>query len=212
MIEFQGTRLKEIRSFVKKTQQELADSLDITRSKVSDIEAGNQKITTELAEKISKVFNISFEWLLTGEGHMFSSLASDNFFNIKYFPHVKSAAGSGCINHDETIEYIPFPKIYINNIIKVSPQNLNVICVSGDSMYPTIQDQDLILIDRSIDNLSKEGIYTFRQAENLQIKRLQIIENNNIKVNSDNKFYDSYITTLKDIEIIGIVVWYGRKI
>jgi SOS-response transcriptional repressor LexA len=73
MIEFQGNRLKEIRSFAKKTQQEFAERLGITRSKVSDIEAGNQKITTELAEKISKVFNVNFEWLLTGKGQMFNS-------------------------------------------------------------------------------------------------------------------------------------------
>lgn len=205
-------RLEILRETLNLNKAEFSKKIGLAPSSYSDLENFKGVLKPEIIEKIVKIFNTNPRWIITGEGHMFSSQASDNFFNIKYFPHVKSAAGSGCINHDETIEYIPFPKIYINNIIKVSPQNLNVICVSGDSMYPTIQDQDLILIDRSIDNLSKEGIYTFRQADNLQIKRLQIIENNNIRVNSDNKFYGSYTTTLKDIEIIGIVVWYGRKI
>jgi putative transcriptional regulator len=64
-------RLKEIRKYLKLTQQELADKLGYKQFKIKDIETNKQKITLELADKLEKLYSINGWWLLTGKDSMF---------------------------------------------------------------------------------------------------------------------------------------------
>lgn len=70
-----GERLKYIREKnpVKPgiKQGEFAKSIGTYQVKIADLESGKQKkIPIDLAKKISKAYNVSFEWLMSGEGTM----------------------------------------------------------------------------------------------------------------------------------------------
>ena len=65
-------RLKYIRKkHLKLTQSELAGELEIVPSFISDIERGKSIITSKIILGLSEKFNVSIDYLLTGEGKTF---------------------------------------------------------------------------------------------------------------------------------------------
>lgn len=49
-------KIKETRQYIGLTQQQVADSLSIPRSAISDIETGKRKLTAEELKKIANLF------------------------------------------------------------------------------------------------------------------------------------------------------------
>lgn len=78
----QKERLKKLRSHFNLTQKELGESVGTTQNKIKDIETDRQNLPIELAQKVKEVYNISFEWLLTGEGEM---ILNSNFDCHKHY-------------------------------------------------------------------------------------------------------------------------------
>lgn len=63
-----GDRLRQIRGM--KTLQEFAEKLEVGGSNISNVENGRSKLSTDLAMRIAKVYEVSLDWLLMGEGTM----------------------------------------------------------------------------------------------------------------------------------------------
>lgn len=70
-------RLKILRESLGLTQSELARPLQISGAAISIIESGKRQLSERLAHSLSVEYGVSEEWLLTGEGEMFPSLAED---------------------------------------------------------------------------------------------------------------------------------------
>jgi len=88
----------------------------------------------------------------------------------------------------------------------LSPAQLSVIAVVGDSMVPTLHDGDEILIDRT-PRAGRDGIHVVRVGETLLVKRLVFERPGQVRVISDNRSYDPYDLPLDEVAIIGRVVW-----
>lgn len=70
-------RLKILRESLGLTQSELARPLQISGAAISIIESGKRQLSDRLAHSLSVEYGVSENWLLTGEGEMFPSLAED---------------------------------------------------------------------------------------------------------------------------------------
>lgn len=82
-------------------------------------------------------------------------------------------------------------------------------------MSPTLNDGDDIMIDRSTDGIRlRDGIYVLRQDETLMVKRVAVHPGSRrLTISSDNPAYPSWPDCdAGDVEVIGRVVWAGRKI
>ena len=67
-------RLKQIRQNLGLSQQKLADSLELQRSIIADVERGKVKSPNfKLLRKLEEKYNINPDWLLTGEGEMYKA-------------------------------------------------------------------------------------------------------------------------------------------
>lgn len=66
----QGNRLKELRVYLRLTQKEFGNKIGLKWSQIKDREAGIVKISPSEAKIISYIYNISCDWLLTGQGNM----------------------------------------------------------------------------------------------------------------------------------------------
>jgi phage repressor protein C with HTH and peptisase S24 domain len=102
----------------------------------------------------------------------------------------------------------------VKNNLYDSSYILNLL-VEGDSMYPTLKNGAMIMVNRNLNGLS-DGIYVMRHDHNLLVKRLQLLPDGIIKVKSDNKMYEPWEINKKhlngtDIELIGRVVWSGQR-
>ena len=210
-------RIKNIRELLGLKQTEFAKKLDVPNSTIHKYENGVVEPSSKFLSKIAKKFNINMNWLLTGEGQMFlnDSSSDDNIVNIPFYTEVKAAAGCGAFVNDEySKDFIPFNKNYIKNILNADPKNLSVICVSGDSMYPTLFNGDIVLVDHSRTNYKQAGIYVIRFDDTIVIKRIQPLPISKLEIKSDNTSYGSFTTDLKDdsIKIIGQVIWHARRL
>lgn len=74
----EGDRIRELRKeYLHLSQGEFGTRLGVKKVAISLIESGRNKVTTQMRSAICREYNVSKEWLLTGEGEMFKPVASD---------------------------------------------------------------------------------------------------------------------------------------
>jgi transcriptional regulator with XRE-family HTH domain len=72
-----GQRIKEIRKHENITQQALADQLGLKQNTIATYEMGKITPSDRTIADICREFNVSENWLRTGEGEMFLDLGED---------------------------------------------------------------------------------------------------------------------------------------
>jgi phage repressor protein C with HTH and peptisase S24 domain len=129
---------------------------------------------------------------------------------------VRASAGPGAIPHEE--EGRPafgFDSQWLRRLTASPPDRLSILRVEGDSMAPTLNPGDDILVDLGDggDRL-RDGIYVLRVDDALLVKRLALHPvGRRITVQSDNPAYPDWPDCGHDqIDCIGRVVWAGRRI
>jgi transcriptional regulator with XRE-family HTH domain len=70
-------RLKLVRKSLKLTIREFAQEIYYSHSVYGQVEFGNREANDRIIQLISSRFNVSKEWLKTGEGEMFTSPPPD---------------------------------------------------------------------------------------------------------------------------------------
>ena len=93
----------------------------------------------------------------------------------------------------------------------LDPANLSVIEVEGDSMEPALRDGDEIIVDRSLRTM-RAGIHVIRLDDVLLVKRIEPGPAGLLRVISDNPAYPRTERPVRDITIIGRVVWKGGRL
>jgi transcriptional regulator with XRE-family HTH domain len=64
-------RIKQIRLFLKLTQEEFGARIGLTNASISRIESGSTVTTEQTIRSICREYNVNEAWLRTGEGEMF---------------------------------------------------------------------------------------------------------------------------------------------
>lgn len=62
-----AARVREARKMAGLSQGQVARSLDMHRPSISEIEAGNRRVSADELSKLAELFDVSIAWL-TGEG------------------------------------------------------------------------------------------------------------------------------------------------
>lgn len=78
MSEIVAKRMKEIRTYYKLNQKEFCAEIELSPSRLSDIEAGNTNPSFNTLLAISNRFSISLDWLVAGKGDMFFKQQKEN--------------------------------------------------------------------------------------------------------------------------------------
>lgn len=125
-----------------------------------------------------------------------------------------SMGGGSVITFEEQGKPYYFRREWIRNRLGASPSDLRMIFVRGDSMEPSLQAGDMILIDITKKNPSPSGIFVLFDGMGLVAKRLEFISGNvpSIRIISDNPQYSPYILQADELHIIGRVVWFAREL
>lgn len=127
---------------------------------------------------------------------------------------LRASAGNGLAVQEETVAYsLAFPPDYLRRITSTSPRNLTIISVKGDSMEPTLSDDDIVMLDMSKTSLGYEGLFVIRVYDVLHVKRLTHSRPGYIMVISDNRDrYPPREYSVEDVEVVGKVLWAGGKV
>lgn len=129
---------------------------------------------------------------------------------------VGASAGPGAVPGEERAQsHIAFDPKWLRRLGAGDGSQLSIIRVEGDSMTPTLADGDEILVDRAdAAERLRDGIYVLRRDDVLMVKRLALDPSGRrVTIQSDNEAYSSWPgCKLGSIEIVGRVVWCGRKL
>lgn len=143
------------------------------------------------------------------------SLSDDDCINIPVKGGVVASLGYGVTtyNEEQTATYSISKKLADD--LGVSKNQTEIIFAQGDSMMPTIEGGDSLLVDLTRTEIYDGKIYCVRIEGQLYAKRLQKIPPNIIRVVSDNDKYRCFELELDkcseyDFKVIGEVRWWGR--
>lgn len=109
-------------------------------------------------------------------------------------------------------ELMHFPRQWVDAITSSPPALLTWTRGRGDSMLPTINDGDLILLDRSQRRVTEQdALWAFTVGDLAAIKRLRI-KGDRVVVLSDNPAVPPDEEPIDEVNIVARVVFVGRKI
>ncbi len=174
-----------------------------------------KRLSEDDRRQLSRYFGVD-ERLLGGSGpSAHEPEPAQDLIAIPRF-EVSASAGPGALDGSEMpIAHLGFDPTWLAQLCRAKPQDLSIIRVQGDSMFPVLADGDDIMVDRS-DGASRlrEGIYVLRRDDTLLVKRLSVNPvTKRVTVSSDNAAYPAWTDCkLASIDVIGRVVWAGRKI
>ncbi|MBE7702712.1 MAG: helix-turn-helix domain-containing protein [Cyanobacteria bacterium SIG28] len=180
-------------------QSMLAESLGITRQTVSNRIKNESQVTVSELKKIEEYFNIS---LFNNSQENFADLV-----NVDYFTDVFASCGEGNIVFSEDKIKLPISTLLINGFSK--QKKYSMINASGNSMSPTIENGDKLIVEHLADNQIQDNkIYVFCFNNDFFVKRLS--KNlDEIIIKSDNPEYRIRTIsgqTINDLILVGKIV------
>ncbi|EMD1175020.1 helix-turn-helix transcriptional regulator [Vibrio harveyi] len=198
-----------------RTNRQAAKCWDIPLSTLSTYLSRGTMPSADNAFKIADSESTTVEWLLTGKEPAINK-------NIEYELHerilekpkynIAAAAGGGSfIDSFSPVEYYPFTYNYLKRN-RLLHENLCVIEARGESMEPTIEDGNDLLVKLIEDVPAKpfEGVYVVSMENHLRVKRLEYdLKRDGYRVISDNKLHAEEFVSKCDFDnfqVIGEVV------
>jgi phage repressor protein C with HTH and peptisase S24 domain len=126
---------------------------------------------------------------------------------------VSLSAGNGhLVDQEQHLPPLAFRREWLDSKCVTSKKNLRVLDVSGDSMEPYLQDQDVVLIDTGQIEIKDNGVYAIAYGSELRIKRLSRRFDGGLKIRSDNPAYPDEELNPEQagyIRVIGKMLWRG---
>lgn len=139
---------------------------------------------------------------------------------------VNASAGPGATNDEEqTIGTLAFRRDWLKRN-GIAASNAMLIRVRGDSMLPIIQDNDMVMIDRSrrtinvraraSDGRRRSDIYAINQGSDTRIKWIERPDEETLIIYSENagqyvpEFFQG--EQLTELDVVGKVVWWGHTV
>ena len=120
--------------------------------------------------------------------------------------------------HDDVFDgSITIVKSWVeHNLMGTDPSRLRFLHAYGDSMTPTLNSGDVLLIDAAVQAVKIDGIYVLEAHSRLFIKRVRQRLDGNFEISSDNPTHKTVDTLNGDheVRIKGRVIWVwnGKKL
>ena len=186
--------------------KDIAQALSITQMNFATMKKRDKVPFNELLDFCASR-SISINWLLYGQSPESLIEATDRFYKIRYYTEISASAGGGAMNEAEVCEDIDVDPLFLSQLGgETELKNIEAIKVSGDSMEPTFSYDDIIFINRSMNDIRRGGIFTINTESGLLVKRLQKRVDGRIDIISDNKEYQVETIEPQALNILGRVV------
>lgn len=208
MLNLTSERFKNERKRLNLSQEGLATLIDVSESTIKRWESGTAIPSDKLALCREQGFDIVYILL----GKRVEEIANpnsqfENEFDLVNVYDVEISAGHGSICTEDTkpVSRLAFRKDWLHKRGFFS-KDLIIVYATGDSMMPTIQDKEPLLVNTIDKSLTDGFIYVIRNGENFWVKRIQRQLDGSLLLISDNKTYPPMqldLNEASDFEIVG---------
>jgi phage repressor protein C with HTH and peptisase S24 domain len=197
---------------------ELARTVGVSDNAIYKWLSGRGQPTVANLMALAKAGHVSVEWLATG--HEVSSVnraseeGSVQLGDYVFLPRhgLKVLAQGDPIESEQIVDYLAFRADWVKARLNTEPRNLLLIETIGDSMSPTLEDSDLLLVDLTEPRFKHDGIYVLRRECDLAVRRVQRRADGNLLVTSDNSAYESLIVARDELRVVGRVIWISGRL
>lgn len=130
---------------------------------------------------------------------------------------IRAAMGAGQLPGDyvETVRNLVVNESHLraHGVNYSAPEHLAMITGWGDSMTPTINDKDPVMVDRGVNEFIGEGLYVLTWHKHLFIKRVQLLDAEHFNLISDNDRYPNQTAKFEDVIFHAkvLLIWNARK-
>lgn len=220
-------RLKEV--IGNKSGRKFAKEVGISYSTLHNYLANSSSPTLDNLIALSNATGVDMRWLATGEEKQPESKditqeaferslqkTNENISMIQSYSSINVSAGFGSFNEGVTESNGKEP--YSDNLLQqlgVKPHHCAVFWANGNSMLPTIDSGDQLLVDLSKKEIKGNHIYLVENEGCIWVKRVKM-KWNSIELISDNKEEYEPIIISRDeaehLQIIGQVVHIGHSL
>jgi phage repressor protein C with HTH and peptisase S24 domain len=171
-----------------------------------------KRLGEEERRKLARYFAVS-ETVLGGPPE--SDVPPAGLVSVKRHPVTVSAGPGAVVSEEFGKPYFAFDERWLKALTPTQPAKLSIVRVEGDSMAPTLNAGDDILVDLgdAAERL-RDGIYVLRVDDAVVVKRLALgPTGRRVTVQSDNPAYPDWPDcSLDQINCVGRVIWSGRRI
>lgn len=177
--------LKHHRSNKQLSQSELAVLVGLSQKQISDYELGNSKPRQATFIKILQVLGLN----------------EHEFFNT---PHIILSSWDN--RDDDLVEYIgnDNKKIILPRHHQRNPKNMIVYTYYGDSMFPTLRDGDLLLVN-TLSPLFYGDLYLVEIYGIESVCRIYPADDGKLLFKKDNPLYHDFTMNTSEVKILGRV-------
>ena len=190
------------------SQGELAERMGVNRNTISQYKTGERTPPMDRLEDLVKALDLTLP--------QFFSCKDDRSPDIVFVEKVraKPRAGNGGLEVDSEHDgYYAFRRDFIIRK-RGTEEDMKIFEVAGDSMSPTLNDGDFIMVHTKATDIRTGLIYLLRIGSELMVKRLEARPGNVLLIRSDNPVYEPIPVDMSDnddIQIFGRMIWSCRE-
>lgn len=173
--------------------------------------------SVEAVAKIAQAMHTTTSWLCGVDDDQLAvpAVTQNELVTVPEYDVRLSAGGGALVERENQSGVWQFSRRYLVDELRLSPANLAIVEVQGDSMYPTLLPGDRVLIDHSDRNPALPGIYAIWDSHATVVKRVERVPASNppkLVLISDNKSHNQYTVPADQVNVIGRVVWFARRL
>jgi len=222
-----GERLREARKEKSMSQGALAKLVGVKQPTIAELEAEGKG--SSKASLIAKALGVNPIWLSEGKGNKYDTsysvqqdLPSHQNEDVIKIPLLAAVGSMGNGNHNQDADFVldalSITKTWLSKTFPsvMDTNKLRFIHAMGDSISPTFNDGDILLVDTGINDASIDSIYALEAHDRLFIKRVRRRLDGKFEISSDNPSVKTTDILNGDNEVLikgrVIWVWNGRRI
>jgi phage repressor protein C with HTH and peptisase S24 domain len=187
---------------------------------------GEYRPETSLARRIARDHGSTFDELYFGalppidaDGANYASVSpTETRPDYVRFPLLDGFAGMGRGDYmgdfPEVVDFVEVTREWASEKLRSVPASaVRVITGRGQSMRGVYEDGDLVFVESRVKEFDADAAYVFRWHGRVQIKRLQLIGQDKVRVLSANPDFPPVDVPLAEVEIGGraLAAWTLRE-
>lgn len=206
-----GQRIRRIREHGGHSQEEFARLLGVSVRTLVRYERGERDPSAKLMSRAESFCADQTDLTMSRD----YSLHQRYVFIPLY--GVEASAGPGALVEGEPIlEIMALGREWIRRELGADPGRLSLLFMRGDSMTPTLQPGEMLLLERVEGSQIGDGICVIRLDADLLVKRIQRLPGGKLQVGSDNPAYQPFVVDVggeaAEVAVVGRVIWAGRRL
>ena len=205
--------VKELCAWTKLKPSALAKRAGLAATTITRAYKGEAvtRISQPTIEKLKRTFPDFPQWAHETPDQL---VAPDliSYVQIDILPTYAGMGGGGTGEGD--IERALVPRYLVEDVFRGTASDFVLVRTRGDSMFPDLQHDDEVLVDKRDTSPVQPGPFAIFDAEDgaYVIKNVEKLPGGRFRIFSTNPKYTPTEVSREETRIIGRPVWYGRRL